>query len=202
MKLFGFLLCLFLTSRVLAGPVPGVEGPFVNFQNGKLLVTLKMQEAANPTGFSFSATDSKNSVITLQPDTENGGMTLELRLDIDDLQNVDVGDGQANLLVDGRSIPGIPGGSLKDSKRIDWGNRYFDISTFLSRKSFGIAIPFHWNLGEMKDGHHWLAWKGKNIGMFSVVNAVAEKKAYGIIFLRHAALRGNPEMMKKIQQSK
>lgn len=202
MKLFGFLLCLFLTSRVLAGPVPGVEGPFVNFQNGKLLVSLKMQEAAHPTGFSFGATDSKNSVITLQPDTEDGGMTLELRLDIDDLQNVDVGDGQANLLVDGRSIPGIPGGSLKDSKRIDWGNRYFDISTFHSRKSFGVAIPFHWNLGETKDGHHWLVWKGKNIGIFSVVNAVAEKKAYGIIFLRYAALQGNPEMMKKIQQSK
>jgi hypothetical protein len=202
MKLFGFFFCLFLSSTVFAGPVPGVEGPFVNFHNGKLIVSLKMQEAVHPTGFSFGATESKNSVITFRPNTEDGGMVLELQMDIEDLQAFDISEGEANLLADGRSIPGIPGGALKNSKRKDWGPSHYDISTFHSPKSFGVAVPFHWNMGATRDGHHWLTWKGKNIGMFSVVNATAEKKAYGMIFLRYAALKSNAEIMTRLSPGK
>ncbi|MES2526260.1 MAG: hypothetical protein V4598_04210 [Bdellovibrionota bacterium] len=202
MKSLGFLLSIFLSSAVFAGPVPGVDGPFVSFQNGKLVVSLKMQEAVHATGFSFGATESKKSVISFQPNTEDGGMTLELQVDLEDMKSVDISEGEESKLSDGRSIPGIPGGALKNSKRTDWGPSYYDISTFHSPKSFGVAIPFHWNLGTTRDGHHWLAWKGKNIGMLSVVNAVGEKKAYGMIFLRYSALTGNAELMKRIQQSK
>ncbi len=202
MKSLGFLLTLFLSASVFAGPVPGVEGPYVSFQDGKLVVSLKMQEAVQVTGFSFGATDTKKSVVSLQPNTEDGGMTLELRADLEDLQSVDTGEGKASLLADGRSIPGIPGGALKNSTRTDWGVSYYDISTFHSQKSIGVAVPINWNLGTTRDGHHWLNWKGKNIGMLSVVNATAEKKAYAMIFLRYAALKGNAELMKRIHQSK
>lgn len=202
MKSLGFLFSLLLSSAVFAGPVPGVEGPFVSFQNGKMVVSLKMQEATHPTGFSFGATESKNSIVSFLPNSEDGGMTLEVRMDLQDLQGVDLSEGQASLLADGRSIPGIPGGALKNSKRNDWGPNFYDISTFHSAKSFGVSVPFNWNLGATRDGHHWLTWKGKNIGMFSVVNATADKKAYGMIFIRYAALMGNAEIMKRMSQSK
>ena len=202
MKLSGFLFTVFFSSAVLAGPVPGVEGPFVSFQNGKLVVSLKMQEAVHATGFSFGVTDAKKSVVSLQPNMEEGGMVLELQVDLEDMKTFDIGEGESSKLADGRNIPGIPEGALKNSKRTDWGASYYDISTFHSPKSFGVAVPLNWNLGTTRDGHHWLTWKGKNIGMLSVVNAVADKKAYGMIFLRYAALKGNAELMKRIQQSK
>ncbi len=198
MKILSLLFLMSFSSAFAAGPIAGVEGPFVNVQDGKLVVTLKMQEAVQPGGLTFSITEEKNSVVSFSTNSEEGGMTLELKLDLADLKNIETGDAETKL-VDGRSIPGIPGGALKNSLRRDWPQ---DISTFHSPKSFGIAVPFNWNLGSTKDGHHWLNWKGKNIGMISVVNATQDKKAYGMIFLRFAAIKGHAELMAKIRSTK
>lgn len=198
MKLLSFLFLITLSSAFAAGPISGVDGPFVNVQDGKLVVTLKMQEAIQPNGMTFSITEEKKSVVNFVPNTEDGGMTLELQLDLADLKSVETGDGESKLM-DGRSIPGIPGGALKNSKRRDWPQ---EISTFHSPKSFGIAVPFNWNLGSTKDGHHWLNWKGKNIGMISVVNATQDKKAFGMVFIRFAAIKKHAELMEKINNSR
>ncbi len=199
MKLLSYAVFLLITcSAIAAGPVPGVEGPFVNFQNGKLVVTMKLPHAEHPTGFSFGVTEAKKSVVSYLPNQEEGGMNLELLLDLDDLASVETSEGIDSKLLDGRDIPGVPGGALKNSSRKDWGPQYADISTYHSPKSFGISLPFNWSLGSTRDGHHWLNWKGKNIGMLSVVNIAGEKKAQGMIFLRYAALKGNPEIMKRL----
>lgn len=199
MKLVGLFLLLTLSHAFAAGPIVGVEGPFITTQDGKLVVTLKMQEASHPSGLAFGITDERKSTVSYRPNTEDGGMLLELRLDIDELEAMGIGEGEANTLPDGRLIPGIPGGALKDSRRIERTNSFL---TFHSRKSFGIAVPFNWNLGATRDGHHWLVWKGKNIGMISVVTAAGDKKAYGMIFLRYAAIRGNAELMGRINRSR
>jgi hypothetical protein len=201
MKSLGiFTLFIALISHAaLAGPIPGVDGPFVSVHNGKIVVTLKMQEAVHPTGFSFAVTEEKKSTVTYMPNVEEGGMMVELRLDLDDLKSMPIPEGESSTLADGRAIPGVPGGALKNSTRIDRGNGF---STFHSPKSFGVAIPFQWNLGSTRDGHHWLNWKGKNIGMISVVNASQDKKAFGMIFLRYSALRGNKELMNYLNRSK
>ena len=198
MKLLSFFILMSVSSAFAAGPIPGVDGPFVNVKDGKLVLTLKMQEALRPDGMTFSITEEKKSIVTFLPNTDDSGMSLELKLDIADLEEAETGDSETKL-VDGRSIPGIPGGALKNSKRRDWPH---DVSTFHSPKSFGIAIPFNWDLGTTKDGHHWLNWKGKNIGMLSVVNATQDKKAYGMIFIRFAAIKKHEELMKKITASK
>lgn len=202
MKLLSYVLFLCLSlSAMAAGPIPGVEGPFVSFQNGKLLVSMKLPHAEHPTGFSFGVTEEKKSIVSFVPNADEGGMNLEMILDLDDLSSVETSEGQNSKLQDGRDIPGVPGGALKNSTRKDWGNRYADISTFHSPKSFGVSLPFSWSLGALKDSHHWLHWKGKNIGMISVVNVAGEKKAQGIIFLRYSALRGNPEIMKRLSKN-
>lgn len=198
MKLLGFLTLMVFSQAFAAGPIPGVDGPFVSFNNGKIVVTLKMQEAVHPTGFSFAVNEARKSTVSYMPNVEEGGMMVELQLDMDDLNAMETSE-ESNRLADGRSIPGVPGGALRNSKRIDREN---DFSTFHSPKSFGVSIPFQWNLGPARDGHHWLNWKGKNIGMISFVNASQEKKAYGMIFLRYSAIRGNAELMKRLNRSK
>jgi hypothetical protein len=195
MKFVGFLALLFITHAYAAGPIPGVEGPFVNFRHGKMIVTLKLQEAAHPTGFSFALSPEKKSTVSYLPNLDEGGMTVDIQLDLDEVKAMETAE-ESTTLRDGRMIPGIPGGALKNSRRIDHGNEF---STFYSPKSFGVAIPFHWNLGSTRDGHHWLNWKGKNIGMISFVNADKDKKAYGMIFLRYSAIRKNAEIMKRLK---
>lgn len=197
MKFVGLLLFL-LAVPAFAGPITGLEGPFVSIADGKLILTLKMMEATTANGFSFDINEEKKSRVSFAS-SEEGGMTLEMKLDLDDLEAYDISNGEDNTLADGRAIPGVPGGALKSSRRVDRTN---DFTTFHSPKSFGIAVPFNWNLGSTRDGHHWLSWKGKNIGMISVVNASSEKKAYGMIFLRFTALRGNAELMNKLQASR
>lgn len=200
MKLSGFIALMFASiSAFAAGPIPGVDGPFVNFNDGKIVVTLKMQEAAHPTGFSFAVTEDQKSTVSYMPSIEDSGMLVELQLDLDGLKAMETADGEETTLPDGRAIPGMPNGKLKNSKRIDRGN---DFSTFHSPKSFGVSFPIQWNLGSTRDGHHWLNWKGKNIGMISVVNASQDKKAYGMIFIRYSAIRGNKELMSKLLRSK
>lgn len=201
MKSLGFLILLLtmISQAFAAGPIPGVDGPFVNFHNGKIVVTLKMQEAVHPTGFSFALSEEKKSTVSYMPNVDEGGMMVELQLDIDELRAMETAEGENSTLADGRAIPGVPGGALKNSKRIDHGNEFY---TFYSPKSFGVALPFQWNLGSTKDGHHWLNWKGKNIGMISVVNASQDKKAVGMIFLRYSAIRGNKELMERLDRSK
>lgn len=199
MKFAGLLLTILFSSILIApafaaGPITGIEGPFVSVAEGKLVVTLKMPEAIQPNGFAFDINAEKKSRVNFVA-AEEGGMVLEMKLDLDDLEAYDVAEGENNTLPDGRMIPGVPGGALKNSKRVDRTN---DFVTFHSPKSFGIAVPFNWNLGSTRDGHHWLSWKGKNIGMISVVNASGEKKAYGMIFLRYGALRGNTELMARL----
>lgn len=193
------LILMFISQASVAGPISGVDGPFVNFHNGKIVVTLKMQEAVHPTGFSFAVTEEKKSTVSYMPNVEDGGMMVELQLDIDELKTLETTEGENSTLADGRAIPGVPGGALKNSRRVDRGNEF---TTFHSPKSFGVAFPFQWNLGSTKDGHHWLNWKGKNIGMISVVNATQDKKAFGMIFLRYSAIRGNAELMERLDRSK
>ncbi len=200
MKLLSFLLYLCASQLVFAGPIPGLEGPYVTFNDGKIVLTMKMQDASHPSGFSFPAIEGGKSTITFRPNDEEGGMNFEVQLDLEELQYED--SELPQTLSDGRSIPGIPGGAVKNAKRIDKGSGHYDISTFHSPKSFGVAIPFLWNVGNTRDGHHWLTWKGKNIGMLSFVNAAGDKKPFGMIFLRYSALKGNPELMASLKQSR
>ncbi|MFL5783461.1 MAG: hypothetical protein ACJ76H_02555 [Bacteriovoracaceae bacterium] len=194
MKFLSLLILLMAPCAFAAGPISGVEGPFVNVHDGKLVVTLKMLDATHPTGLSFGVTEEKKSIVDYRPNLEEGGMVLELQLDIDDLKSVDTSEGKETKLADGRNIPGVPGGQVKNSVRKD----HQDFSTFHSPKSFGIAFPMAFS--HTRDGHHWLNWKGKNIGMISVVNASADKKAYGMIFLRYSALKKNRELMARLKK--
>lgn len=197
MKLVGFLFALFVSQAWAAAPLSGVEGPFVSFQDGKLKMTLKLQDAVHSAPHSFTMTEEKKSSVKFAPNIEDGGMLLELQLNLDELRAMETGETDLPL-ADGRPIPGVPGGSLKNALRLDRGH---DFSTFHSPKSFGVVFPFNLNPGSLRDGHHWLNWKGKNIGMLSVVSGSADKKGYGMIFLRYAALFGNAELMKEIKRT-
>lgn len=195
MKLFALLSLLTAQLAFATAPIPGLEGPQVSVQKGKLVLTLRMPEASPTLLHSFHLTEEKGSTVTTRAMNE-GGSLLEMKLDIDELGAMGTSSGSHHTLPDGRAIPGVPGGAVKDSLIFDRGQGFV---TFHTAKSFGVALPLNWDLGTTGKSHHWLNWQGKNIGMLSFTPGSHGKKPYAFVFIRFAGVRGNAPLMKALR---
>lgn len=178
--------------------INGVKGPFFNVVDGKLLVTMKFLNlngidagAKFPIGMVYS--QMKESAIEFSPNMEDGGMMLSLYLDKTDLENLDVGVGTANTLPDGRPVPGIPGGELQNSLRVD---AKFKVSgkeltpSFFFHKTFmGLWMPFGFETAGISG--YWNVWiADKNVGFLGIVGNDNEgRKAGGVLLLRLSNLK-------------
>lgn len=148
MKQFAFTL---MAALMLALPVhaettinpiiPGVEGPFFNFLDGKILVTVKLLNAEIGGGGSFVIPKTKDSRFELAPNVIDGGTLIQLTLDPADIKGVRVGT-DPRTLPDGRPIPGVTGGELP-SLRID--TDWMNTSYYFAKTLFGVYLPVKFN---------------------------------------------------------
>jgi len=97
----------------------GVKGPIINVVNGQVLVTFKFLNLSGDFGLGGPVPETRNSTFAFTPNVQDGGMLFVLSLDPQDLEAIDIGIGDGNTLPDGRPVPGIPGGRLENSLRID-----------------------------------------------------------------------------------
>lgn len=178
--------------------IPGVKGPLFNMVDGKVMVTLKLLELQFNGGFKFPIPETRSSFAEVSPNLEDGGTLVVLYLDVEDLKNLNIGFGDPNTLPDGRPVPGIPGGALADSLRVD--TPYLDMSFYLHKQLFGVWIPFKFNTGGIS-GYYRIVIDGNDIGMLGLVAAEEDKTAGGIIFLKINSLN-NSKMQKLINLSK
>ena len=111
--------------------------------------------------------------------------------------NIGVGDG--NTLPDGRAIPGIPGGTLTDSLRVD--TELLDMSFYFHKSLFGFYIPLGWNTNGF--GGYWnVVINDKNIGLLGAVSSNDQGHGAGfILFLRLQQLKSK-EFQKLLRLSK
>lgn len=189
--------------------IEGIKGPFFNVVDGKLLVTMKF---TNMTGIDAGAKfplgiikdDLRESAIEFAPNFEDGGMMLSLYLDKTDLENMSIGVGTGNTLPDGRPIPGIPGGSLEDSLRVD---AEFKVSTqnlkpsfYFHKKFLGLWMPFGFETAGIS-GYWNIHFQNKNVAFLGLVGNDNEgRKAGGILLLRLDNLK-NKRLNKLIELS-
>ena len=199
--IFLVVFILALPYAAFAGPIPGVEGPVINFLDGKLVVSLMLTKVEMQGGLELKIPRSANSYAGLEPNVLDGGTIFNLKLDVEDIRkalNISVGD-DTNLPC-GRHIPGIPGGILKDSIRVDLPEDHYNLSFYFHKKLFGTYVPFNFDFpggsGSIK-----LTWKGKDIGTLVLVGKEGDKKAAGLIFLQWPKIRNNPEFMKALESS-
>jgi hypothetical protein len=202
-QVFLFTLTLLLTSGCGKTPklpeIPGVKGPLFNLMDGKVMVSLKLLKANLNVGAKVPIPKTKESFFEVSPNVEDGGTLVVFYLDVEDLKDLNIGVGDGNTLPDGRAIPGIPGGTLNNSLRVD--TELLDLSFYFHKSLFGFFIPLGWNTNGF--GGSWnIVIDNKNIGLLGAVSSDEMGLGAGIIlFLRLEQLR-NPQFMKAVELSR
>ena len=184
----------------------GIDGPFFNVMDGKIIITMKFTKFRIPGGASAIVPKLKQSTISFAPNQLDGGMMLELAIDADDLADLDLGAGDGQSLPDGRPIPGFPGGQMPNAIRIDTnfnlGGVLVDPSFYFSPKFLALYMPFGFDTYQLSAFYEvWI--KGVNYGMLSIIgNEVATgRKAGGMITLRLEALK-KPAVKRLLEHSR
>lgn len=180
--------------------INGVEGPLFNIVDGQVLLTFKFLNAQVDAGLKVPIPKTQRSYLELAPNAIDGGMILQVYMDVEDLRSINIGVGDGNYLPDGRPVPGIPGGKLENSIRID--TTWRDISFFYHPKLFGLWIPFGFETAGIS-GYWNINIKGKRAGFLGLVgnDPVRDYKAGGVVLLNLDALK-DPQLNKLIEISK
>ena len=165
--------------------INGIKGPFINMLDGKVIVTLNMLNLNVDAGLRVPVPELNNSFAELAPNVLDGGMSFVMSIDTDDLKNLDIGIGDGNTLPDGRPVPGITGGTLQNSLRIDTTIAKQDVSWYFHKQLFGVWLPFGFETAQIS-GYWNININQKNVGFLGIVgNEVATgRKAGGVILLR------------------
>ncbi len=178
----------------------GIRGPMFNVVDGQVLMTIKFLNFQIDGGFKAPIPKTQNSYVEFSPNAIDGGMMLQMFIDAEDLRSIDIGIGDANTLPDGRAIPGIPGGRLENSLRID--TPWRDISFFYHKTLFGLWMPFGFETAGAS-AYFNINIKGKRIGFIGLVgnDPVKNLPAGGVVLLHLEALR-NQQLQQLIELSK
>ena len=178
--------------------IPGVVGPIFNIMDGKVMITMKLLKANLNVGARLPIPKTKDSFFEVSPNVEDGGTLIVFYVDVDDLKSIDLGVSQSNTLPDGRAIPGIAGGELHDSVRVD--TELLDLSFYFHKKLFGVFMPLGWDTNGM--GGYWnVVLNNKNFGLLGLVASDDQGHSAGLIlFLRLEALKDR-QLKKLIQLS-
>jgi hypothetical protein len=143
---------------------------------------------------------TKHSFMEFAPNMIDGGMMLQVYMDVEDLKSISVGVGDGNYLPDGRALPGIPGGRLENSIRID--TQWHDVSFYYHKELFGLWIPVGFETAGIS-GYWNVNMNNKKVGFLGLVgnDEVRGYKAGGVILLNLNSLK-DKQLNKLIQMSK
>lgn len=180
--------------------INGVNGPLFNVKDGRIVVAFEFLNMQVDAGIGGPIPKTKNSNFAFMPNALNGGMIFQMELDVEDLKSIAIGVGDGNYLPDGRPVPGIPGGKLENSLRID--TAWHDISFYYHKTLFGVWIPVGFETAGIS-GYWNIAKDGKRIGFLGLVgnDEVRDLKAGGIMLLNLDALK-DKQLQKLIKLSK
>lgn len=177
--------------------IDGVKGPIFNVVDGKIILTMKFTNLQVDAGAQLPIPETRESYVSLSPNAIDGGMMMELTLAPSDLTSLDIGIGDGNTLPDGRPLPGVPGGTLQNSLRIDTKIGKKDISFYLHKTVFGFSVPFGFETARIS-GYWNLSMSGKQVGFLGIVGdePAQNRKAVGVVLLNIASLQD--KQLKKV----
>lgn len=162
--------------------INGVKGPFLNVVDGQVLMTFKFLNMQYDNGLKFPIPKTKRSFLEFSPNIIDGGMMMQVFLDVEDLKAISIGVGDGNYLPDGRPLPGIPGGKLENSLRID--TEWQDISFYYHKQLFGLWVPVGFETAGIS-GYWNINVNQKRVGFLGLVGDDQTNgfKAGGVVLL-------------------
>lgn len=180
--------------------INGVKGPLFNVVDGQILMTFKLLNMQVDAGLKVPIPKTQHSFLEFAPNVVDGGMLLQVYMDVEDLRSISIGVGDGNYLPDGRALPGVPGGKLENSIRID--TQWHDISFYYHQKLFGLWIPVGFETAGIS-GYWNINMKEKRVGFLGLVgdDQVRGYKAGAVVLLNLDALK-DKQLNKLINLSK
>ena len=195
--LFALSSCL---NQAKAPKIPGVDGPNFGVQNGKILLTVGLENVEVPGGLTLPIPKLPNSTATFSPRLE-GGSIIQIAFDLKDVESDHFKVVPHETLPDGRPFPFTIDGTLP-ALAINV-PKLFDTTFYGSQKVFGFFLPIKLPPEFKIDIHYRLKVNNKNIGIVSLIHPNQQGEGAGVILLLTLdQIRSNPDFQKLLKHSK
>lgn len=186
--------------------VPGVDGPKINVQAGKLILSIGLENVNLRAGISLTIPKMEHSTATISPRMGDDGMVhgtiVKVAFDPRDVESDHFRVVPPEVLPDGRPFPFTVDGTLP-ALALNVPD-LLDTTFYGSEKVFGFFIPV--SLGSVDipfDIPFRLSMNGKNIGIVSYIRKNSDGDGDGIVLmLTVSQIRDNPDMQTLLKHSK
>jgi hypothetical protein len=188
--------------------IPGVNGPIINIQDGKILMTIELENVDAGIGLTMPMPKLPNSSITVGPsmggDGSFGGTIIKVAFDLNDVNDDRFRLVDPQLLPDGRPFPFLINGSLPaiavNTPKVK------NMTFYASQKVFGfflpIKLPADWNVSV----HYRIKINGKNYGIVSLIHPDEKGEGAGVVALLTLkdirSSKGLKKLLKKSRRNK
>lgn len=201
--LFLFLSLFMLSSCLKQGEtpkIPGIDGPKLNIVDGKILLSVGLENVELPAGATLPIPKLEHSSVTLSPRFE-GGSLIQVAFDLRDVESDEFSVVPSQTLPDGRPFPFLVGGELPAlAVNIP---KVFDSTFYASNKAFGFFVPVKFPAGVNFNVPIRLKINGKNFGIFSAIGNGPDGQGSGfILLLTLDNIRNNDDAQNLLKLSK
>lgn len=182
--------------------VPGVDGPHLNVSDGKIILSIGLENLDAPGGASFTIPKMEYSTATLMPG-QFGGTIVKVAFDPRDVESDHFKVVPPEKLPDGRDFPftvdgSVPALALNVPKLLD-------TTFYASKVVFGFFIPV--NLPKDVQIPYDLAFRlkinGKNVGIVSYIRENSDGEGSGVVLmLTMKQINENPDFKTLLEHSK
>lgn len=185
--------------------IPGINGPKINVQNGKILLSVELEKIDLGFGATLPIPKLEHSSITVGPsmgsDGSFGGTLLQVAFDLRDVESdlFDVVDPQ--LLPDGRPFPFTMDGTFPAVAVTVPKAR--NMTFYASKNVFGFFLPIKLPKEFTIDVHYRIKINGKNYGIVSLIHPDASGEGAGVVaLLTLKEVRESKDLKKLLKLSK
>lgn len=185
--------------------IPGVNGPKVNIQDGKILLSVELEGVEIDGGITLPIQKMKKSTITVSPamagDGTFGGTLIRLAFDLKDVENDNFRVVPHETLPDGRPFPFLVEGTLP-ALAINI-PKAKDLTIYASEKVFGFFLPINLPEDFNMSVHYRIKINGESYGVVSLIHPDASGEGAGVVaLLTLDDVRKNPDLKKLLKLSK
>jgi hypothetical protein len=201
--IFLFLSLFMLSSCLQQGEtpkIPGIDGPKLNIVDGKILLSVGLENIDLPAGATLPIPKLDHSSVTVSPRFE-GGSLIQVAFDLRDVESDEFKVVPSQTLPDGRPFPFLVGGELPAlAFNIQ---KAFDSTFYASNKAFGFFVPVKFPPEVNFNVPIRLKINDKNYGIFSAIGNGPDGQGSGfILLLTLDNIRNNDEAQNLLKLSK
>lgn len=185
--------------------IPGVNGPKVNIQDGKILLTVELEGVDIDAGLSLPLPKLKHSTVTVSPAMGSGGSfggtLIRVAFDLKDVESDAFKVVPHETLPDGRPFPFLIDGTLPAlALHVP---KAKNATFYASKKVFGFFLPIKLPEDFNVSVHYRIKINGKSYGVVSLIHPDASGQGAGVVaLLTLDDVRKNPQLKKLLKLSK